>query len=101
MIDVACCRFLLVFLHATTNPTTKRNGYRAEITANSAPTKINSEANNSIMAFSFFDVYDAAAWSAVTGLSELSVAKRSRPVDFPDFTKGKWKTRESLKIMGV
>lgn len=48
-----------------------------------------------------FDVYDAAAWSAVTALSEQSVANRSRPIDFPDFTKGKWKTREPLEIMGV
>jgi predicted dehydrogenase len=39
-----------------------------------------------------FDVYDAASWSAVAVLSEQSVANRSAPVDFPDFTKGKWKT---------
>ena len=36
------------------------------------------------------DVYDAAAWMAVTVLSEQSVAQGSTPVDFPDFTNGKW-----------
>lgn len=48
-----------------------------------------------------FDVYDAASWSAVTALSEKSVANRSQAVDFPDFTRGKWKTRKRLEIMGV
>ena len=48
-----------------------------------------------------FDVYDAAAWSSIAVLSEQSVADRSRPVDFPDFTKGKWKTSPPIKIMGV
>ena len=32
----------------------------------------------------FFDVYDAAAWSAPGPLSEISVAKGSAPVRFPD-----------------
>jgi predicted dehydrogenase len=36
------------------------------------------------------DVYDAAAWSAPFPLSEQSVAKRGRSVDFPDFTRGHW-----------
>lgn len=36
------------------------------------------------------DVYDAAAWMAVTVLSEQSIAQGSAPVDFPDFTSGKW-----------
>ena len=48
-----------------------------------------------------FDVYDAASWSAVTELSEKSVANKSQAVDFPDFTKGKWKTRQPIEIMGV
>lgn len=48
-----------------------------------------------------FDVYDAASWSVVTALSEASVADRSRPVDFPDFTRGKWKTNPPVRIMGV
>ena len=48
-----------------------------------------------------FDVYDAATWSVVSALSEKSVADRSRPVDFPDFTKGKWKTNKPVQILGV
>ena len=39
------------------------------------------------------DVYDAAAWSVIVPLSEASVASRSKPMDIPDFTRGKWKTR--------
>lgn len=45
------------------------------------------------------DVYDAAAWSAISGLSEESIAGGSKPVDCPDFTRGKWKTREPLGIV--
>ena len=48
-----------------------------------------------------FDVYDAATWSSIAVLSEKSVADRSRPVDFPDFTRGKWKTTPPIQIMGV
>jgi len=47
------------------------------------------------------DVYDAAAWSVVTSLSETSVARGSEPVKFPDFTRGWWKTREPLGIIGA
>ena len=36
------------------------------------------------------DVYAAAAWSAIAELSEMSIAKGNAPVDFPDFTRGKW-----------
>jgi predicted dehydrogenase len=36
------------------------------------------------------DVYDAAAWSAITPLSEASVASNGAPQFFPDFTRGKW-----------
>ena len=36
------------------------------------------------------DVYDAASWMAVTALSDASIAKGGIPVEFPDFTKGKW-----------
>jgi len=39
------------------------------------------------------DVYDAAALSAPGPLSEQSVAKRSAPVNFPDFTRGRWQKR--------
>ena len=34
------------------------------------------------------NIYDAAALSAVTDRSERLVADRSRPMDFPDFTRG-------------
>ena len=45
------------------------------------------------------NVYDAAAWSVVVALSEKSVANRSKPVDFPDFTHGRWKTTPPLGII--
>jgi predicted dehydrogenase len=40
------------------------------------------------------DAYDAAAWSAVSALSEMSVARGGALVDFPDFTRGKWIKRK-------
>ena len=40
------------------------------------------------------DVYDAAAWSAITPLSELSIENNGEPQNFPDFTRGLWVTRE-------
>ena len=43
-------------------------------------------------------VYDGAAWSAVIPLSVDSVAKNSRTVDFPDFTKGNWKTNKPFDL---
>jgi hypothetical protein len=46
-----------------------------------------------------WDVYDAAAWSAVSELSERSVARGSRPMDIPDFTRGRWRTRPALGIV--
>jgi len=39
------------------------------------------------------DVYDAATWMAVTALSEESIANGSVKVEFPDFTRGKWRER--------
>lgn len=42
------------------------------------------------------DVYDAAAWSAISPLSEQSIAKGSAPIQIPDFTRGKWKTNKSI-----
>ncbi|MTI87798.1 MAG: Gfo/Idh/MocA family oxidoreductase [Balneolaceae bacterium] len=36
------------------------------------------------------DVYDAAAWSVIAPLSEQSIAEGGAPVQFPDFTSGKW-----------
>lgn len=41
------------------------------------------------------DVYDAAAWMAITCLSEQSIAMGSMPVAVPDFTGGRWIKRES------
>jgi hypothetical protein len=46
-----------------------------------------------------WDVYDAAAWSAIVELSERSVAGGSRPMDVPDFTRGRWRTRPPLGIV--
>jgi hypothetical protein len=40
------------------------------------------------------DVYDAAMWSVLSPLSERSIAEDSKPIPIPDFTKGKWKTRQ-------
>lgn len=47
------------------------------------------------------NVYDAAAISAVSALSEQSVAQGGIPVSFPDFTRGKWETYPKLEIVGV
>lgn len=47
------------------------------------------------------DVYDAATWSVLTELSELSVAKGSAPVEVPDFTRGGWKTAAPLGIVDI
>lgn len=44
------------------------------------------------------DVYDAASWSVVSALSEWSVANESKPVDFPDFTNGHWKTNRPVEL---
>lgn len=41
------------------------------------------------------DVYDAAAWSAITPLSETSIEMGNETVDFPDFTGGKWMYRKN------
>ncbi len=41
------------------------------------------------------DAYDAAAWSAVTPLSELSIENNGEPQDFPDFTRGMWVKRRA------
>jgi Oxidoreductase family, NAD-binding Rossmann fold len=44
-------------------------------------------------------VYDAASLSAVVHLSAQSVGKRAASVDFPDFTRGRWKTTPPLPIV--
>lgn len=45
------------------------------------------------------DAYDAAAWSAVTPLSELSIENNGAPQDFPDFTRGNWIKRAPYNWM--
>ncbi|MCM8527359.1 MAG: hypothetical protein NE327_12635, partial [Lentisphaeraceae bacterium] len=47
------------------------------------------------------DVYDAASWSAIVHLTEQSVAQRSAPVNFPDFTEGKWEKRPAFELKNV
>ena len=47
-----------------------------------------------------FDVYDAAAWSCMVELTEASLTARSKAVDVPDFTRGKWQSRPPLGIIG-
>lgn len=44
------------------------------------------------------DVYDAALWSAISPLSEWSVANRSNSIDVPDFTGGNWKANKPVPI---
>jgi predicted dehydrogenase len=48
----------------------------------------------------FFDVYDSVTSSAVSPLSEMSVAGRGQSVDFPDFTKGKWESQPRINFEG-
>lgn len=40
------------------------------------------------------DAYDAAAWSAITPLSETSIANNGEVQDFPDFTRARWINRK-------
>ncbi len=46
------------------------------------------------------DVYDAATWSAISPLSETSIAKGNKTVKFPDFTGGKWSSRTPVFALG-
>ena len=45
------------------------------------------------------DVYDACSWMCVTALSEQSIAGGSVPVEFPDFTRGKFKDRKPVDVL--
>lgn len=45
------------------------------------------------------DAYDAAAWSSITPLSELSIENNGEPQDFPDFTRGNWIKRKPYNWM--
>ena len=40
------------------------------------------------------DVYDMATWMSITPLSEASIAMGGAPVAIPDFTNGRWISRE-------
>ena len=44
------------------------------------------------------DVYDAATWMCISALSKQSIEGGNVPVEIPDFTNGKWKTRERFDI---
>ncbi len=46
------------------------------------------------------DVYDAAAWSAITPLSEQSIELGNETVEFPDFTGGQWMYRKPVFALG-
>lgn len=45
------------------------------------------------------NVYDAAMLSVICPLTEWSVANRSRPVDVPDFTRGRWAQWPKLEFL--
>ncbi len=45
------------------------------------------------------NVYEGCFWSAVSPLSERSVASGGSPQQFPDFTRGNWKTTKPLSII--
>jgi predicted dehydrogenase len=45
------------------------------------------------------NVYDSALWSAITPLSEMSVANQSASVKIPDFTGGTWETMRKPEVL--
>lgn len=45
------------------------------------------------------DVYDAALWSSIFPLSEISINNRSNSIDVPDFTRGSWITNTPVDIL--
>jgi len=44
------------------------------------------------------DVYDAAEWSSLVELTEISVRNGSVPVEIPDFTRGDWNKLQKLEF---
>lgn len=44
------------------------------------------------------DVYDAAEWSCISELSEISVKNGSVPVEIPDFTRGAWNKIQGFQL---
>ena len=47
------------------------------------------------------DIYDACCWMAVTALSAQSIAGGSIPVEFPDFTRGRYKSRKTVDVLDL
>ncbi|MBR6744282.1 MAG: Gfo/Idh/MocA family oxidoreductase [Clostridia bacterium] len=47
------------------------------------------------------DVYDMAAWMAITPLSEQSIAQGGMPQAIPDFTRGRWILREPKDVLDL
>ncbi len=45
------------------------------------------------------NVYEGCFWSSVAPLSEKSIKEDGMPQDFPDFTRGNWKTTKPLSII--
>ena len=45
------------------------------------------------------NVYDSVLWSAITPLSELSVAQNSISIKVPDFTGGTWKKKNKTEML--
>ena len=45
------------------------------------------------------NVYEGCFWSSVAPLSEKSVKENGAPQDFPDFTRGNWKTTKPLGVV--
>ncbi len=46
-----------------------------------------------------WDVYDSVTSSVISPITETSVANKGKAIDFPDFTKGKWKTRPQITLV--
>lgn len=44
------------------------------------------------------DVYDLATYSSIVELSERSINRHSVPIDFPDYTRGGWKTATPFTV---
>ena len=42
------------------------------------------------------DVYDAVSMSCIVHLSEQSIKNNSASVKIPDFTRGRWRTNQSI-----
>ena len=45
------------------------------------------------------NIYEGCFWSAVSPLSEASVAQGGAPQQFPDFTRGNWIETEPLAVV--